>query len=132
MRFGAVYDAVDPLPDLGARPSQVARAMRLCGLSVKSRRQLQFGDLCRSIKAGRPVLVVIRNPGADDWHWVVVYGYRRIPDQIYLANNGLPFFTCSRVSRSLFQKLWNPSGNGLVCWKPQKPLRRRQQSSNSK
>jgi hypothetical protein len=99
---------------------------------VTSRRQLQFGDLCQSIEAGRPVLVVIRNPGANDRHWVVVYGYRRSPDQIYLANNGLPLFTHNRVSRSLFQTLWNPTGNGLVCWKAHKPIRRRQQSPNSK
>lgn len=126
MPFGTVYDAVAPLPELGAQPRQVARAMRLCGLRVIARRQLQFSDLCQFINAGSPVLVVIRNPGADSRHWVVVYGYRRMPDQVYVANNGLPFFTRNRVSRSVFQKLWAPKGNGLVCGRDPKPVRRRQ------
>jgi predicted double-glycine peptidase len=117
MQFGAVYDAVAPLPEIGAQPRQVARAMRSCGLRVRAKGRLQFSDLCQLINAGSPVLVVIRNPGADSRHWVVVYGYRRIPDQVYLANNGLPFFTRNRVSLSAFRRLWEPKGNGLVCWK---------------
>src|ERR1035441_6075882 len=32
-------------------------------------------------------------------------GYRRIPYQVYLANNGLPFFTRNRVSLSAFRRL---------------------------
>lgn len=69
--------------------------------------------------------MVIRNPGADSRHWVVVYGYRRIPDQVYLANNGLPFFTRNRVPWSVFRKLWEPKGNGLVCSKDPRPVRHR-------
>ena len=53
------------------------------------------------------------------------YGCRRIPDQDYLANNGVPFFARNRVSRSAFQELWEPGGNGLVCWKDCQPNRRR-------
>jgi hypothetical protein len=125
MPFGAVYDAVAPLPEIGAQPRQVARAMRSCGLRVTARGRLQFSDLCQSMKEGSPVLVVIRNPGADSRHWVVVYGYRRIPDQVYLANNGLPFFTRNRVSLSAFRRLWEPKGNGLVCSKDPRPVRHR-------
>ena len=125
MPFGAVYDAVAPLPEIGAQPRQVAQAMRLCGLRVRARGRLQFNDLCQSINEGSPVLVVIRNPGAQSRHWVVVYGYRRIPDQVYLANNGLPFFTRDRVSWSVFRKLWEPKGNGLVCGRDPKPVRRK-------
>jgi hypothetical protein len=129
--FGTAYDAVAPLPALGAQPRQVARAMRLCGLRVKARRQVQFGDLCLFIKEGSPFLVVIRYPGADSRHWVVVYGYRRIPDQVYIANNDLPFFSRNRMSWSIFQKFWEHKGNGLVCSKDHKPVRRRQQFVNS-
>jgi hypothetical protein len=131
VEFGIVYDAVAPCSELGARPSQVARAMRLCGLQVTTRRRLQFDDLCRAIKAGKPVLVVIRNPGADSRHWVVVYGWRRMPDQVFLANNSLPF-TRNRVSRSVFEKLWDPRGNGLVCSPGSKLLRRGKRSLNHK
>src|ERR1035441_4314761 len=132
MEFGTVYEAVAPLPEIGAQPRQVARAMRSCGLRVRAKGRLQFSDLCQLINAGSPVLVVIRNPGADSRHWVVVYGYRRIPDQVYLANNGLPFFTRNRVSLSAFRKLWDPKGNGLVCSKDPRPVRHREQSTSSK
>jgi Papain-like cysteine protease AvrRpt2 len=132
MEFGAVYDAVALLPEIGAQPRQVARAMRMCGLRVTARGHLQFNDLCQSIDAGSPVLVVIRNPGADCRHWVVVYGYRRIPDQVYLANNGLPFCTGNRVSLSAFRKLWEPRGKGLVCWRSRTPAPRQEQRTSSK
>lgn len=49
MQFGAVYEAVAPLPEIGAQPRQVARAMRSCGLRVTARGRLQFSDLCQSI-----------------------------------------------------------------------------------
>lgn len=132
MEFDVVYDAVDPHSEVGAGQRQVARAMRLCGLQVSTRRQLQFHDLCSAINAGKPILVVIRNPGADSSHWVVVYGCRRMPDQVYLANNSLPFFMGNQVSRRAFEKLWDPPGNGLVCSPGSKPLRRRKRSLNHK
>ena len=132
VEFGVVYDAVDPRLEVGACPRQVARAMRLCGVQVSTRRCLEFDDLCSAINAGKPILVVIRNPGADSSHWVVVYGCRRMPDQVYLANNNLPFFTGNRVSRSAFEKLWDPRGNGLVCSRASKPLCRLKRSINYK
>ena len=132
MEFGTVYEAVAPVPDIGAGSGQVARALRSCGLRVTARRNLHFGDLCQAIDAGYPVIVVIRNPGADDQHWVVVYGYRRIPDQIYLANNGLPFFTSNRVAKGDFGRLWDPKGNGLICRKSKVPIHRRSKLRRSK
>jgi len=82
LEFGQVYEGVGPEPAIGAGRQRVARALRACGVRVTAGRSLEFGDLCRAIKAGHPVLVVIRNPGADCRHWVVVYGYSRIPDYL--------------------------------------------------
>lgn len=113
--FGRIYEAVGPEPEIGAGTSRVARALRACGVRVAVSRRLTFDNLCQAIQSGHPVLVVIRNPGADCRHWVVVYGYGRIPDCLYLANNGMPFFTSNRVSRHAFERLWEPKGNGLIC-----------------
>ena len=132
IEFGTVWEAVDPEPELGAGIRQVARALRSFGLRVMHKRQLRFADLCRAIDAGCPVLTVIRNPGADCQHWVAVYGYRRIPDAVYIANNGLPFFTSNRVSKSAFEKLRDPKGNGRICRAGISPIGRPNGHSRSK
>ena len=38
----------------------------------------------------RPIMVHIINPGAQDGHWVVAYGYSLRPDRVFLAINGRP------------------------------------------
>jgi len=68
MDFGTIYDAVAPLPRLGAGTSKVVRVLRACGLRVAERCNLTFRALCQAIDSGRPVMVVIRNPGADCRH----------------------------------------------------------------
>ena len=132
MEFGTVYETVASVPEIGAGSGQVARALRSCGLRVTARRNLHFGDVCQAIDAGYPVIVVIRNPGADDRHWVVVYGYSRTPDHLYIANNGLPFFTSNRVAKGDFEQLWDPRGNGLICRKSTLPIHRRSKLRRSK
>jgi hypothetical protein len=132
MEFGTVYDVVAPVPETGAGSGQVARALRSCGLRVTTRRNLHFGDVCQAIDAGYPLMVVIRNPGADDRHWVVVYGYSRTPDHLYIANNGLPFFTSNRVAKGDFGRLWDPKGNGLICRKSMVPSHLRRKPRKSK
>ena len=113
--FGAVYEAVDPLPHSGAGTRRVAQGLRQCGLRVAVRDDLTFARLAHCINQDSPVLVCIHNPGSENRHWVVVYGYARKPDQVYLASNGLPWLTRNRVDRAQFEKIWAPKGNGLVC-----------------
>jgi hypothetical protein len=117
MGFGRIYDAVGPLPEWGAGTLRVVRALRSCGLRVSHRRKLSFARLCRAIDRGRPVVVLIHNQGSEDDHWVVVYGYGRRPDRLFIAVNGVPWFNRNRIARSQFERIWKPPGNGLVCWK---------------
>jgi hypothetical protein len=117
MGLERIYDAVDPLPEWGAGSIRVLRALRSCGVRVSYRRKLTFRQLCRAIDRGRPVAVVIRNPGSDTEHWVVVYGYNRRPDRLFIAVNGVPWLNPNRVARSRFERMWSPPGNGLVCGK---------------
>ena len=122
MSFARIYQAVGPLQDCGASTSRVVRGLRSCGLRVSLRRQLGFREIRKAIDQGRPVMVVIHNPGSRCDHWVTVYGYSVRPDRVFVATNGLPWIHSNRVDRSQFQRLWKPPGNGLVCWKA-KPSR---------
>jgi hypothetical protein len=117
MSFERIYDAVDPLPECGAGALCVVRGLRSCGLHVSHRKKLSFARLCQAIDRGRPVVVLIDNPGSEDDHWVVVYGYGRRPDRLFIAVNGVPWFNRNRIARSQFERIWKPPGNGLVCWK---------------
>jgi len=117
MGFGRIYNAVDPSPKFGAEPLQVAQALRSCGLRVSHRKKLSFARLCRAIDRGRPIVALIHNHGSEDDHWVVVYGYGRRPDRLFIAVNGVPWFNRNRIARSRFERIWKPPGNGLVCWK---------------
>jgi hypothetical protein len=90
-------------------------ALRHHGLRVRERDNLTFAGLCAAIDAGSPVLVCVHNPGADADHWVVVYGYGRKPDRVFLATNGLPFLAANVLPLRQFARVWSPHGNGLVC-----------------
>src|SRR5512140_3058070 len=87
LKFGAVYDAINPLPELGAGTRRIVQGLRACGLRVSLKKDLTFARLARRINQGRPILVVIHNAGSASRHWVVVYGYSRDPDRVYLATN---------------------------------------------
>ncbi|MEN9575309.1 MAG: hypothetical protein RL514_3164 [Verrucomicrobiota bacterium] len=107
---------VSPHPQNGTATRRLVRALRQSGLRVSERHDLTFADLCAAIDVGRPTLVVVHNPGVEDSHWVVVYGYGRKPNRVFLATNGFPFVT-NVVPLRRFARLWYPHGNGLVCAK---------------
>src|SRR6185295_7778849 len=46
----------------------------------------------RTIDEGFPIIGVIENPGSEAAHWIVIYGYGRKPDRLFLATNGIPIF----------------------------------------
>ena len=114
--FTAFYARVSPLPENGTATYRLIRALRQSGLRVSERHDLSFADLCAAIDAGSPVIVVVHNPGAEDTHWVVVYGYGRKPKRVFLATNGFPMVT-NVVLLSRFARIWSPHGNGLICAK---------------
>src|SRR5439155_24946665 len=66
MSLGRVYDAVDPLPEWGAGTVRLLRALRSCGVRVSYRKRHSFAQLCRAVDCGRPVVVLIHNPGSQD------------------------------------------------------------------
>jgi hypothetical protein len=131
--FGTAYDAVSPDPDFGTSTTRAVQGLRACGLTVSRRKRLSFRRLCEAIDAGRPVMVIIQNPGAPCSHWIVVYGYRKRPDALYIAGNNWPLLSTNLIPRYEFEGFWNPKGNGLIC-RPRKrrPVIRRESVSSRK
>ena len=130
--FTAFHARVQPHPENGTSTTRLVRALRQSGLRVTDRADLTFAGLCAAIDAGCPVLVVVQNPGADAAHWVVVYGYGRKPNRVFLATNGYPFIAKNVVPLRQFARLWSPHGNGLLCAAPKRAPRRPRRATQKK
>lgn len=115
--FRRVHGAVAPLPDTGAGTRRVLRALRSLGLVVAARTDLTFDTLCEVIDAGCPVMVCVTTADPSIDHWVVIYGYGRRPNLVFVAGQGLPFLARHRTPWREFRYEWSPPGLGLVCWK---------------
>ena len=115
--FARIYDAVDPTQQFGAGTTRVMRALRSLGVGVSRKTDLTFADICAAIDADQPVIVCVKtgDPGVD--HWVVIYGYGRRPNLVFVAGQGLHFFARQRTAWPKFRKVWSPRGEGLICWK---------------
>ena len=115
--FECIYDAVDPTQQFGAGTTRVMRALRSLGVGVSRKTDLTFADICAAIDADQPVIVCVKtgDPGVD--HWVVIYGYGRRPNLVFVAGQGLHFFARQRTAWPKFRKVWSPRGEGLICWK---------------
>ena len=70
-----------------------------------------------SASAGSPVLACVTTGDPYTTHWVVVYGYGRRPNLLFVAGQGLHFFAQQRVKWPDFRRQWSPTGHGIVCWK---------------
>lgn len=117
MNFERIYAAVSPTQRHGAGNDRVARALRTLAVRVSWRKNLTFDDICHAIDEKRPVLVCIKTGDAETDHWVVLYGYGRRPDLLFVAGRGIPLLTGNRIGRREFRRLWSPPGEGLVCSK---------------
>lgn len=111
--FGRFYDLVKPDKELGSSPRDLRRALRQSGVCVKSPR-LTYEALLIQIREGRPAIVVIRNPSAENRHYVVAYGFGN--GRILLASNGVPWVHRKWYGREEFTSMWDPRGNAMVCW----------------
>jgi ABC-type bacteriocin/lantibiotic exporter with double-glycine peptidase domain len=123
--FERVHAAVDPTEQSGAGTLRVMRALRSLRMGVARKTKLTFDDIGDAIDAGRPVLVCVKTEDPRTQHWVVIYGYGRRPNLVFVAGQGLPFIGRQRVTWQQFRRQWSPPGGGLVCWKAEvrKPVR---------
>jgi len=125
--FERIHAAVDPTLESGAGTMRVMRALRTLGIGVNRRTKLTFNDLCDSIDDGRPVLVCVKTKDKATDHWVVIYGYGRRPNLVFIAGQGLHFIARQRVKWADFRQQWASPGEGLECWKAS---RRKSRSSS--
>jgi hypothetical protein len=125
LAFESIYAAVDPCKEIGAGTVRVTRALRALGLSVARRTRLTFDDLCEAIDAGCPVLVCVTTSDPCTHHWVVLYGYGRRPNLVFVAGQNWLAIGRDRVAWPDFRRQWTPPGEGLVCSKatPRKAVR---------
>lgn len=115
--FERIHAAVDPTEESGAGTLRVTRALRSLRIGVSRKANLMFDDIITAIEAGCPVLVCVKTGDPDTHHWVVIYGYGRRPNIVFVAGQGLPFIGKQRVTWLQFRRQWATPGEGLVCWK---------------
>jgi len=68
----------------------------------------------------------------DTDHWVVIYGYGRRPNLVFVAGQGIHFIARQRKAWQDFRRQWSPPGEGIVCWtaqpgkttRPSRPLKK--------
>ncbi len=115
--FEHIHAAVNPTQTSGAGTLRVIRALRLLQIGVSRKAKLTFDDISAAIEDGRPVLACVKTDEPDTHHWVVIYGYARRPNIVFVAGQGLPLIGKQRVTWQQFRRQWTPPGEGLVCWK---------------
>ncbi len=117
MSFERIYAAVSPHREYGTATSRVIRALSSLGIRGSRKQSLSFDDICTAIDAGRPVMLCVTTNEKGTDHWVVIYGYGRRPNLVFVAGQGWPFVVRHRMPWREFRHRWSPAGEGLVCGK---------------
>lgn len=115
--FTRIHAAVDPTETDGAGTMRVIRAMRSLGVTVSRKTRLTFDDICAGIDAGHPVMVCVKTDDPTTDHWVVIYGYGRRPNLVFVAGQRWRLLHKQRVAWTEFRHQWASPGEGLVCSK---------------
>ena len=111
-----LYERIRPHKARGVSRRRLMDCLRSHGLRVTWRTDLDFSGIADAIDHGKPIAVVVRTRNIDVDHWVVIYGYGRKPNKVYLAANGLPFLSRKEYPYNMFKAhFWETPGFGLVC-----------------
>lgn len=111
----AFFQSVNPTEADGTSTCKLVRALRRHGLRVQVRLDMTFADFVAAIDQDRPVLVTVKTRERKTQHWVVVYGYGRRPQRLFLAGTGLPLVSQKQYGWAEFRRKWADKGAGLVC-----------------
>ena len=104
---------VAPTRDEGVSSRRMVTALRNSGIQVGIRRAMGFEDIAAAIDAGKPIIVTVTRSEMED-HWVVLGGYARRPNRVFVWNESwLRCPTC--FGWRDFRRKWEPIGLGLVC-----------------
>jgi ABC-type bacteriocin/lantibiotic exporter with double-glycine peptidase domain len=101
----------------GTRQNAIVRELRSAGISVGVRYDMGFDRVCKSIDLGKPIIAYLN----DAEHWLVLYGYGRDPDRVFVADPR-PGHRCEELWQSYGPRL---GSFGIVCSRrPANPERR--------
>lgn len=114
--FIDVYNIAQPSPNWGMSAAKVASTLRRFRIGVSVRQSLTFEALTEAIDDGFPIIVSIRNPRSAHGHWVVFYGYGTKPNRVFVSGQARPGFSRQQLAWTDFRRIWEPVGNGLICW----------------
>jgi hypothetical protein len=108
--------------ETGVQTTTLVRALRASGIGVAVRENLTFADICKAIESGYPIVTLTKTPREDVVHWVVIYGYGKATNRLFIAGDDKWNFIGTllgrkEVSWSDFQRsIWGQRGFGLICW----------------
>jgi hypothetical protein len=112
-----LFQSIRPDKRWGVSRRRLMEKLRLYMVRVNCRRDLEFDGIVKAIDEGRPVAVMV-HVDEDTKHWVVVYGYGRKPQRVYVAGSGIPLLSRKEYPWGMFKRyLWADPGFGLVCSK---------------
>jgi hypothetical protein len=91
----------------GTRQTAIVKVLRQLGLRAGVRYDVDFERIARGIDDGKPIIGYL----VDVEHWLVIYGYGRAPERIFVADPR-PLEQC--------EQLWAPygarlGGFGIFC-----------------
>ena len=67
----------------GTRQGAIVRELRRSGLRASVRYDVDFCRICSEIDRGKLIIAYL----TDAEHWVMLYGYRRFPDSVFVADS---------------------------------------------
>ncbi len=113
--YRRIFDLMQPCPRNGTPVWRMERALKKAGVEYrKVEKRLSFNDIVRAIDMGFPIVTALNYNGAEDSHWVVIYGYctNKTP-AIYIANpeHGTPHRVTFRRYRARYSE--DPA---YMCW----------------
>lgn len=122
--FKRFYQLCRADPKIGVTMANLRRALESSGVEVDYRRTINWDRLKAWIDGGRPVICFVHRPeedGATTHHWLVVYGYRLDPREVFVSGNGWGAFAGGafslvgqhKLSWSAFKRMFNTSPSGV-------------------
>jgi len=112
------YERIRAHKSSGVSRQRLIDSLRLYGLRVSRRTDLDFEGIVEAIEADQPIATVVRTRNVDVDHWIVLYGYGRKPNRVFVAGE-LPFQTQRMYTYGLFRThFWETPRFGVVCSGP--------------
>jgi hypothetical protein len=115
------FEQCNPDYEHGLDAKPLIRCLRANGIGVSQRHNLDFDKIASTIDQGYPIITLTKTLRSDEEHWVVIYGYGRHPNRVFIAGEGIPLINNltgeKEIPWSAFSRSkWAQRGFGLVCW----------------